>query len=710
LTGRERQMRVAIVSLLEILVLPIAAAVLANELTPSGVNGRPLAGIAFTVVAAVVAFGKLHHAPQHEAVKEGTSGSVAELHTALVRLRGEVSDQWTAELANRRLDQPKPVRLRFKPSAKNTATAISITQGLPPTRYEYLNVGTVAGRKWLVHMCSSLPGPQLLILGDRGSGKSTTALLLTTDLLRQNDPAAPVPVLLSLADWDPTQTTVEDWICDKVSSDYGRVANLTVDGRDAVRALLNAHKIIAVLDGLDERSGDSLRDAIVSLSYSLAHGMPAIITCRTNQFVDAAKRVAHTLGDLDAVEIQPIDLDDITVYLEEQGRQAPGWESVILQMKAVPDSALAQALSTPLMLWLAVQVFTHDPGSDQSADRGTPSDLLHIRYSSRQEIEDFLLTRFLRVVYTGTPRLTGAIRHKRYSADEAERYLTFLAKHLIVVRSNSRRHLGGGTDICWWRLCETLPRWERGVAGFLTIGPLVAAPSVILILLVPGLRDAPSRIIIPLMLSLVTGITSASLFRPPLPGRVRLGLGPVGDRWRALKVGLAYGAMAAGTLTVGLAAYLSYTEQFGQAVQRAIATALLAGLAVLVVAILNGPLDTDAAPSPQRVLREDRQVAIATCALTASLFALVIGFESGSLLKAVTVAIGCGLATGLGTSAWGWFAALRAWLFVTGRGPIEYIAFLQDAYLRGVLRKSGTAYQFRHARLRNILLGIEPEK
>jgi hypothetical protein len=312
-------------------------------------------------------------------------------------------------------------------------------------------------------------------------------------------------------------------------------------------------------------------------------------------------------------------------------------------------------------------------------------------------------------VYTETPRLAGAIRLRRYSADEADRYLTFLAEHLILAPATRRRTQGTGTDICWWRLCETLPRWERAVAGLFIIGPLVAAPAVVLVLTIPVFRPAPSHIVVPLGLSLVTGITSAALFRAPLPGRVRLGLGPVGERWRALKVGLAYGGMAAGTLSVGLAAYLSYTEQFGQALQRAVLSTWLPGLAVLGVAVLNGPLDTDVAPSPQRVLKDDRRVAVATCIVTACVFGLVVGTQT-SIVKAVTVGIGCGVASGLGTSAWGWFAALRCWLVLTRRGPLEYMAFLEDAYLRGVLRKSGTAYQFRHARLRNVLIGLEAEE
>jgi ABC-type transport system involved in cytochrome bd biosynthesis fused ATPase/permease subunit len=192
---RRRRSRngLAIHSFVEFLVLPIVAAILANTLTPSGTNGRPIAAIAFALVASIVAFGKVRHLPNHATAEEPESGTTAELHSALARLSAEVGDQWSVELTNRRLDQPKPVRLRFTPSASNTVTAVSSANDLASRHSDYLNLGLATGRKQLVRLFLALPGRQLLILGERGSGKSTTALLLTTDLLAGRDDGTPVP-------------------------------------------------------------------------------------------------------------------------------------------------------------------------------------------------------------------------------------------------------------------------------------------------------------------------------------------------------------------------------------------------------------------------------------------------------------------------------------------------------------------------------------
>lgn len=50
-----------------------------------------------------------------------------------------------------------------------------------------------------------------------------------------------------------------------------------------------------------------------------------------------------------------------------------------------------------------------------------------------------------------------------------------------------------------------------------------------------------------------------------------------------------------------------------------------------------------------------------------------------------------------------WFLVARLWLPLRGRLPWRQRAFLEDACRRGVLRKSGTRYQFRHALLQDHL-------
>jgi hypothetical protein len=93
----------------------------------------------------------------------------------------------------------------------------------------------------------------------------------------------------------------------------------------------------------------------------------------------------------------------------------------------------------------------------------------------------------------------------------------------------------------------------------------------------------------------------------------------------------------------------------------------------------------------------------------------VIGLAQGflgpfvfGLDNALTVGLASGLGGGLGYAlsftAWGqWVVFSRLWLPLTGQLPWAVMAFLDDAYQRGVLRQSGAVYQFRHARLQDRL-------
>lgn len=77
----------------------------------------------------------------------------------------------------------------------------------------------------------------------------------------------------------------------------------------------------------------------------------------------------------------------------------------------------------------------------------------------------------------------------------------------------------------------------------------------------------------------------------------------------------------------------------------------------------------------------------------------MLGLLAG-LVFGIEGAFAGGLGYGLSFTAWGqWVALSRMWLPLTRRLPWAVIAFLDDAHDRGVLRKVGAVYQFRHARL-----------
>ncbi|MGI5453322.1 NACHT domain-containing protein [Streptomyces sp. CA-249302] len=126
---------------------------------------------------------------------------------------------------------------------------------------------------------------------------------------------------------------------------------------------------------------------------------------------------------------------------------------------------------------------------------------------------------------------------------------------------------------------------------------------------------------------------------------------------------------------------------------------------------LSVPSDVMRATGPGSSLRTDRIASLARGGLVAlvvagvSLPVVALPGDWGGLVH-----IGTQLWLPLGTaalalSAWGRFTVTRVWLAATGRMPWRLMAFLEDAHRRGVLRRSGAYFEFRHLRLQGHLAG-----
>ena len=132
-------------------------------------------------------------------------------------------------------------------------------------------------------------------------------------------------------------------------------------------------------------------------------------------------------------------------------------------------------------------------------------------------------------------------------------------------------------------------------------------------------------------------------------------------------------------------------------------------LAGLLTGLVFGTADNSPqATKPQEVIRADGSyglvvglaaglVAGFAAALTAG---LVFGFAS-----AVVVGLVVGLVAGLafGAKSWTRYHVAVVIIVARQRGPLRFAAFLDWAHKAGLLRVSGTAYQFRHRQLQDWL-------
>ncbi|MER6079803.1 NACHT domain-containing protein [Streptomyces sp. NPDC001833] len=136
---------------------------------------------------------------------------------------------------------------------------------------------------------------------------------------------------------------------------------------------------------------------------------------------------------------------------------------------------------------------------------------------------------------------------------------------------------------------------------------------------------------------------------------------------------------------------------------------LVGGCVCGVYRALSVPSDTMRATGPGSSLRTDRTASFTRGGVVALLVACVcvpvvlLPGDWGGLVH-----VGTQLWLPMGTtavalSAWGRLVVARIWLGVTGRLPWRLMAFLEDAHRRGVLRRSGAYFEFRHLRLQSYL-------
>jgi hypothetical protein len=504
-----------------------------------------------------------------------------------------------------------------------------------------------------------LPRRQLVVIGAPGAGKTSLAVLLVCGLLRDRQPSEPVPVLLNMAGWNPLKENVNTWLTSRLAEQYPVLLDEVRFGVDAVDRLLDQGRILPVLDGLDEMPEELHAAAVAGLTDAVGIDSPLVLTCRSQEYEHVIANMGTPLARAAVVELEPVTGSQVAEYLpvgqiDGQGR----WAQVTAHLMACPNGVLGKALSTPLMVYLARASYT--------PPRKDPAHLL--TFTDAAEVEDHLLRDYLPSVYaSGTPRRSSDVvaSMRDYPPDKAQEWLEFLARHL---------HQHNTYHLAWWRLINAVPRNER-LCGL--VGVLVG--------------------------SLTTGL-AAGLFMGP---------------WMGIVFGLIGGFLVGGmSLNVEATPHLVRRrpkwKTMGALVVWSVITVLTLGQA-------NRPEPLDAGPAlenelldPNLSLRQDRAATLAV-GLVAGVplglgFGMYLGLKygpvyilGGGFAWALTVALGVVM-----QSAWAKFGIARCWLAGRRLLPWHLMRLLDDAYRRGVLRRSGAEYQFRHSRLQDYLAAQRP--
>lgn len=95
---------------------------------------------------------------------------------------------------------------------------------------------------------------RLIILGDKGAGKTVVMLQLARALIQEaSDANKPIPIILALSSWAARPRPFEEWLRDEVREKYGLNRKVADD-------LVKGEQLLYLLDGLDEVA-ETQRDA-----------------------------------------------------------------------------------------------------------------------------------------------------------------------------------------------------------------------------------------------------------------------------------------------------------------------------------------------------------------------------------------------------------------------------------------------------------------
>ncbi|MET7920359.1 NACHT domain-containing protein [Streptomyces avermitilis] len=399
----------------------------------------------------------------------------------LEQLAVAVRAQWDNEAEVRRVNDPYPLPVAWRAADDDLTEGWSQLEALArawpggppgaPARW-LADASGLAGRDAEIGQVLSerVPTRRLVILGEPGAGKTVLLVRLLQDLIARRVAGDPVPVLFSLASWDPHQP-LKDWMAGQLCRAHPGLTTAapasvaltdTTDAgpSDLALYLLNAGRILPLFDGFDELPPARHATALDMLNRALPARQSVVLTSRTGPYRTALSRPGTTvrLNGAAAIQLLPLKAEDAADYLRRDagGLHTPAahrWNRVISQLDAA--SPVGQALATPLGVFLARTIYNPRPDSAPTSPPAPHPDELcdSTTYPDHSSINTHLFQAFIPAAYT-----PHQPHPPRWTVEQAHRTFVFLAQF----QQNQR---AGSPNLSWWEFSDVIPQRTNRLVG-----------------------------------------------------------------------------------------------------------------------------------------------------------------------------------------------------------------------------------------------------